>query len=67
MFEEGPEMKTSFGIAKVTHPLLSVHLMVENGHDVKISKTKNFINTQTKQPEDQVEEGRLTLRARSMG
>ena len=37
------ELTTMFGAGKITRPLLSVHMMIENGHEVKFSLMENSI------------------------
>ena len=39
MLEDGTEFNTNFDVAKITRPLLSVHQMVQNGHQVVFGKS----------------------------
>ena len=40
---EGSEMKTTFDIAKITRPLLSVNQISQNGHQVIFGKNESYI------------------------
>ena len=46
VLEEGAEMKTSFDIAKITRPLLSVNQISQNGHQVIFGKSESYIKLQ---------------------
>ena len=35
VLENGMELKAMFGVGKITRPCLSMHMMIENGPDVK--------------------------------
>ena len=41
---EGAEMKTTFDIAKITRPLLSINQISENGDQVIFGKAESYIN-----------------------
>ena len=43
---EGSEMKTTFDIAKITRPLLSVNQISQNGHQVIFGKSESYIKLQ---------------------
>ena len=43
VLEDGTEFSTSFDVAKITRPLLSVHQMVQNGHAVVIGKDRSHL------------------------
>ena len=42
--DNGVELTTMFDVGKITRPLLSVHMMIENGHEVKFPQKENSIN-----------------------
>ena len=46
VLEEGSEMKTTFDIAKITRPLLSVNQISQNGHQVIFGKSESYIKLQ---------------------
>ena len=43
VLENGVELTTIFDVGNITRPLLSVHMMIENGHEVKFSQKENSI------------------------
>ena len=43
VLEDGTEVSTSFDVANITRPLLSVHQMVQNGYSVVIGKDRSHL------------------------
>ena len=43
VLEDGTEFNTNFDVAKITRPLLSVHQMVQNGHQVIFGKNQSYL------------------------
>ena len=46
VLEDGTEFNTKFDVAKITRPLLSVHQIVENGHQLIFGKTQSYLQLQ---------------------
>lgn len=43
VLENGTELSTSFDVAKITRPLMSVHQMVRNGHQVVFGEKHSYL------------------------
>ena len=46
VLEDGTEFNTKFDVAKITRPLLSVHQMVQNGHQLIFGKNQSYLQLQ---------------------
>ena len=62
VLENGVELTTMLDVGKITRPLLSVHMMIENGHEVKFSLKENSIKLKgTSEKINLRKEGRLSM------
>ena len=62
VLENRGELTTIFDVGKITRPLLSVHMMIENGHEVKFSQKENSIKLRgTNEKIHMRKEGRLFM------
>ena len=62
VLENAVELTTMFDVGKITRPLLSMHMMIENGDEVKFSLKENSIKLKgTEEKINLRKEGRLFM------
>ena len=61
VLEDGTQFNTKFDVAKITRPLLSVHQMTQNGHQLVVGKSNSYLLLSSGKKVQLRQEGKLYM------